>query len=157
MTINEINKIDISCKRCNSVQLSKSGKTRYGTQLYLCKNCGYHGTMTGGIVIKGRNQGTCLKCNHPAVSKQLCERHYQEKVRLERKNKGEKCKKCNKIATQKGYCGTHYARYLLSQNSKKGLKCSLCDKPVLCMGLCQKHYREDLKRRNEQKRLDNQC
>lgn len=143
--------MEINCKRCGSHNLVKSGLTKYKTQLYLCKDCHYHGTMTGGVTVKGKNQGTCQLCSEPAIAKGLCSKHYHQHIIKVRKEKGIQCKMCTKPAITMGFCSTHYQHHLMIQRELAGQTCRFCkcNRPVHANDLCTKHYRVDLRRRNE--------
>jgi transposase-like protein len=75
----------LNCKKCGSPNLVKSGKTKYGTQRYLCKECHYHGTVTGGKSVKDKTQPPCSICGNKGYSKGLCQYHYHQQRYLEKK------------------------------------------------------------------------
>jgi transposase-like protein len=77
----------MNCKKCGSLNLVKSGLTKYETQVYACKSCGYHGTMTGGKTIKGKSQPPCSICGDTGYSKGLCKKHYHQQRYQQLKNK----------------------------------------------------------------------
>jgi transposase-like protein len=77
----------MNCKKCFSLELVKSGLTKYGTQVYQCKSCGYHGTMTGGKTVKGKKQPPCSICGAEGYSKGLCKKHYHQQKYLQSKQK----------------------------------------------------------------------
>ena len=112
----------MNCKKCNSTNLVKAGKTAYGTQVYNCKDCGYRGTMTGGISRKKHDK--CSICGGKHFAKGLCSYHYYQQYYAEQTGQSVddikefrgKCMICGRKHHAKGLCRKHYQQMKYHQH-----------------------------------------
>ncbi len=60
--------IAVQCPHCHSEQIVKRGKTRCGTQRYLCQN---PGCSTGSFLLDSRKRGCVPEVKHQIIARSL--------------------------------------------------------------------------------------